>query len=81
MYDTDDNDCNGCPVFEDSGHRNCEGTPYDAWWDYAYHNKMGYGCMARETNKEIDDRYVYLAKAELHYLERIQYKIIAGGYT
>lgn len=76
IYDTNDNDCNGCPVFEDTNRCCCEGTPYDDWWEYAYTNKMGYGTDSTGKLNEIDDKYVSLALLELNYLKRLQRKAI-----
>jgi hypothetical protein len=28
-----DGDCKGCPVMEDTGHHQCQGSPYEKWDD------------------------------------------------
>lgn len=76
VYDINDNDCVGCPIFEDTGQRNCEDTPYDDWWQYAYDNIMGYGHATSETNNTIDAKYIELATVELNFLKRIQSELI-----
>jgi len=62
-------DCNGCPIYEDTGRIYCEGTPYADWWNYITDVEAG-------RIERIDMIYKTLILNELSYLRKLLSNLI-----
>ena len=74
--------CEGCPVFIDTGERQCMDTPYADWSDYWWSNqKAGFSFLSSVKLtpwKVRTEQEAELAQAELDYLKGL-YKRLTGG--
>lgn len=71
MFVVKTGECDGCPVYKNTGEESCEGTPYTEHWRGAEREAGASGASRIAKEFALTDRQIVAARKELDYLRSL----------